>query len=110
MGAALAGKEFLLLFQEGLEVEIRDLIDQVINLMAVLNRGADRLMKGRGNINANPPVAKAGMKRESGMLWSGLATTVGLAAGAVLEHQRAAEQGFLGEELDGTGACVALLG
>jgi hypothetical protein len=108
--AALAGEDRLLLLQEGREVEIRDLIDQVIELTAVLNRRADRLMKGRGDINANPSVTAAGMKVESGMLLSGLAAAVGLAAGAVLEDQSAAEQGLIGEELNGAGARVALLG
>jgi transketolase N-terminal domain/subunit len=82
----------------------------VIDLTAVLNRRADRLLKGRGDINANPLVTEAGMKIESGMLLSGLAAAVGLAAGAVLEDQSAAEQGFIGEELDGAAARVALLG
>jgi hypothetical protein len=107
---ALAAEDRLLLLQEGLEVVIRDLIDQVIDLMAVLNGRADGLMEGLGNINANPLVAEAGMKIEGRMLLPGLAAAVGLAAGAVLEHQGAAEQGLISEELDGTGACVALLG
>jgi hypothetical protein len=93
-----------------LEIEIRDLIDPAIDLTAVLNRRADRLVEGRGDINAHPLVAEAGMKVESGVLLAGLAVARGLAAGAVLEHQRAAEEGLIGEELDGPGAGIALLG
>jgi hypothetical protein len=93
-----------------LEIAIGDLIDEVIDPMTILNRRADGLVEGRGDIKANPLVAEAGMKVESRMLGSGLAVTGGLAAGAVLEDQRAAEQGLIGEELDGPGARVALLG
>jgi len=69
--SALAGEDRLLLIQEGLEVVIRDLIDQVIDLMAVLNGRADGLMEGCGDINANPLVAEAGMKIEGWMLLPG---------------------------------------
>jgi len=96
--------------QEGLEIEIGDLIDELIDPMAILNRRADRLVECRGDIEAHPLVAEAGMKVEGRMLRSGAAAAGGLAAGAVLEHQGAAEQGLLGEELDGPGARGALLG
>jgi hypothetical protein len=39
-----------------------------------------------------------------------LTSAVGLATGAVLEHERVAEQGLVGQELDGAGTGVALLG
>jgi hypothetical protein len=94
--------------QEGLEVVLRDLIDRVIDPAAGLDGGADRLVEGRWNIDAHPLISGTGMEIESGMLLAGLASAVGLAAGAVLEDQRAAEQGFLGEQLNGAGACVAL--
>ena len=63
-----------------------------------------------GDIRAKPLAARAGVKIESGMLLPALAAAVGLAAGAVLEDQRTAEQGFVGEELDGPRAALSFLG
>ena len=103
---ALAGEDLLLPLQEGLKVVFRDLIDPLIDLAAGLDGGTQGLVEGRGDIDANPLVARAGMEIESGMLLAGLAPAVGLAAGAVLKDQRAAEQGFVGQKLDGAGACV----
>jgi hypothetical protein len=110
LGAALAREEFLFPLQEFLEIVLRDLIDQVVDLVAGLDGGANGLVEGRGDVDANAPVARACMEIESGMLLAGPASSAGLAAGAVLEHQRATEQGFVGEKWDGAGACVTLLG
>jgi hypothetical protein len=88
----------------------RDQIDPLINLAAGLNGGADGLVEGRRDVDANPLVARAGMKVESGMLLASPTPAVGFAAGAVLKDQRATQHGFVGEELDGAGSCVSLLG
>jgi hypothetical protein len=109
-GAPLAGEDLLFPLPKGLEIVIRDVIHQVIDLVAGRDGGADVLVEGRGDRDANPLVAGAGMEIESRMLLAGPAPAVGLAAGAVLEDQGAAEQGFVSEELDGARACVALLG
>ena len=50
------------------------------------------------------------MEIQGRMFLALLTSTVGLAAGAVLEHERSAEQGPVGQELDGARAGVALLG
>jgi hypothetical protein len=50
------------------------------------------------------------MEIERGMLRSGPTAAGRLAAGAVLEDEGAAEQGSIGEELDGPGACLAFPG
>jgi hypothetical protein len=88
----------------------RDVIDPPVDLAAGRDRGADRLVEVRRDVDANPPVARAGMKVESRMLLAGLTPAVGLAAGAALEDERASQQGLVGEELDGAGSRVALLG
>lgn len=110
MGAALAGQDRLFLLQEGLEVLFRDLIDPLIDLATGVNRGADRLVEGRRDVDANPLVARAGMKVESRMLLTGPTPAVGLAAGAILKDQGAPQQGFVGEELDGAGSRVCSSG
>jgi hypothetical protein len=89
---------------------LRDLSDRVIDPAAGLDGGTDRLVEGRWDIEAHPLIPGAGVEIEGGMLLAGLTPAVGLAAGAVLKDQRAAEQGFVGEELDGARACLALLG
>jgi hypothetical protein len=109
-GATLAREELLLLLQEGLEVVLRDAIDQPFDPAAVLDPLAGGVVEGRGDVDADPLVARAGVERECRMLLARAAVAVGLAAGAVLEHERAAEQGLLSQELDGAGAGVALLG
>src|SRR4029077_2365130 len=98
LGAALAGEDRLLLLQEGLEVLIRDVIDPLIDPAAGLNRGADRLVECRRDVDANPLVAGASMEVEGRMLLAGLTSAVGLAAGAVLKDQRATQQGLVGAE------------
>ena len=96
--------------KKGLKIMFRDVIDPLVDLAAGLDRGADGLVEGRRDVDANPLVARAGMEVESGMLLAGPTPAVGLAAGAVLKDQRAAKQGLVGEELDGAGSRVALLG
>jgi hypothetical protein len=100
----------LLLLQEGLEVVLRDAIDQPFDPAAVVDPPAGGVVQGRGDVDADPPVAGAGMEIEGRMFWALAAVAVRLAAGAVLEHERAADQGLVGQELDGAGAGVALLG
>jgi len=97
----LARQDILLPHQEGLEVVFRDAIDELIELAAGLDPVSDRVVQGRGDVGTEPLVAQAGVKIESGMLLAALAAAVGFAAGTVLENQRAAEQRFVGEELDG---------
>ena len=65
----------------------RGAIDPFIDLAAGLDRGTDGLVEGRRDVDANPPVARAGMEVESRMLRAGPTPTGGLAAGAVLKDQ-----------------------
>jgi hypothetical protein len=105
----LPGEELPLLLQEGLEVVFGDAIDPSLDPAAVVDPLPGRVVKGRWDVDADPLVARAGMEIEGGMLLALLTAAVGLAAGAVLEHERAAEQGLVGEELDRSGSSVALL-
>jgi hypothetical protein len=109
-GAGLARKDLLLLLQEGLEVVLRDAIHESFDPVAVLDPLAGGVVESRGDIDADPLVARAGVEMESRMLLARATVAIGLAAGAVLEHERAAEQGLVRQELDGAGAGVALRG
>lgn len=87
-----------------------DAIDEPLDPATVVNPPAGGVVEGRRDIDADPPVAGAGMEIQGRMFLALLTSAVGLAAGAVLEHERAAEQGLVGQELDGAGAGIALLG
>jgi hypothetical protein len=107
---ALARPYLLFPLQEGLEVMFRDALDESVDLAAGLDPGSDRVAERRGDVGAEPLATRAGVKIESGMLLAALAAAVGLAAGTVLEQERAAEQGFVGKELDGARATLSFLG
>src|SRR5947209_1720662 len=107
---ALARQDLLFPLQQGLEVVSRGAIDELVDLAAGLDPGSDGFVEGRRDVGANPLVARAGVKIGGGMLLPALGPAVGLAAGAVLEDQRAAEQAFVCEELDGAGATLSFLG
>jgi hypothetical protein len=77
--------------QEGLKMVLGDAIDQPLDPTAVVDPSTGRLMEGRGDVEADPPVARAGVEIEGRVLLTLLAAAVGLAAGAVLEHERTAE-------------------
>jgi hypothetical protein len=96
--------------QEGLEVVLGDTIEEPLEPAAVVDPEAGGVMEGRRDIDADPPVAGAGVEIERGMLLALLTSAVGLAARPVLEHERAADQGSVGQDLDGAGAGVPLLG
>ncbi len=66
-------------------------------------------MEGRRDVDAGPPVARAGVEIE-GRVFLALPAAVGLAAGALPEHERAADRGLVGRDLGGAVAVVALLG
>ena len=100
----------LLLLQEGLEVVLGDAMDQPLDPTAVVDPSAGRLVEGRRDVDADPPVARAGVEIEGRVLLALPAAAVGLAAGAMLEHERPADQGLVGQDLDRAGAGVALLG
>jgi hypothetical protein len=107
---ALARQNLLFPLQKALEIVFRDAVNELVELTAGLDPGSDGFVESRRDVNANPPVTRAGVKIESGMFLPSLAPAVGLAAGPVLKDQRAAEQGFVGEELDGAGAALSFLG
>jgi hypothetical protein len=75
-GAALASEDLLFPLQEGPEIVLRDVIHQVIDLVAGRDGGADVLVEGRGDVDADPLVAGAGMEIESRMLLAGPAPAV----------------------------------
>jgi hypothetical protein len=72
-------------------VVLGDPIEEPLEPAAVIDPEAGGVMEGRRDIAADPAVAGAGVEIERGMLLALLASAVGLAAGAVLEHERAAE-------------------
>ncbi len=96
--------------QEGLEAVLGDAIEEPLEPAAVVDPEAGGVMEGRWELDADPPVACAAVEIERGMLPALLTSAVGLAAGAVLERERAADQGSVGQDLDGAGAGVPLLG
>ncbi len=83
---------------------LRDAIDQPLNSEAVVDPAAGGVVEGRGNVDADPSVRRAGVEIEGWMLLAPLATAVRLAAGTVLEHERAADERLVGQDLDGAGA------
>jgi hypothetical protein len=86
-----------------------DTLDQPMDPAAVVDPSAGRVVEVRGDVDADPLVAGAGMEVESRVLLAPLAAAIGLAAGALLEHERTADQGLIGQESDGARAGVALL-
>ena len=89
---------------------LRDAIDQPLNSEAVVDPAAGGVVEGRGNVDADPSVRRAGVEIEGWMLLAPLATAVRLAAGTVLEHERAADERLVGQDLDGAGAGLASSG
>src|SRR5262249_51841395 len=74
------------------EVMLGDAPDQALDPTAVVDPSAGRLVEGRWDVDADPPVARAGVEVEGRGLLALLAAAVGLAAGAMLEHERPAGQ------------------
>jgi hypothetical protein len=105
----MAGQDLLLLSQEGPEVVLGDAIDQPLDPATVVDPSAGRVVEGRWDVDADPPVARAGVEVECRVLLALLAAAVGLAAGAMLEHERTAERGLVGQEPDGPRAGITLL-
>jgi hypothetical protein len=99
----------LFLLQEGLEVVPADLVDEAFDPLSVLDPAADGVMECPGDVSTDLAVAGAGVKVERRVLLALLATAVGLATGAESEHEGAAKERFVGEDLGGPGACVSLL-
>ena len=87
-----------------------DALDQPLDPTAVVDPSAGRLVEGRRDVDADPPVARAGVEIEGRVLLALPAAAVGLAAGAMLEHERPADQGLAGQDLGRARAVVALLG
>jgi hypothetical protein len=77
--------------QEGLEVVLGDTIEEPLEPAAIVDPEAGGVMEGRWDIDADPAVAGAGVEIERGMLLALLTSAVGLAAGAMLEYERAAK-------------------
>jgi hypothetical protein len=107
---AAASQDLLLLAQEGLEVVLGDTIEQPLEPAAVVDPEAGGVVEGRRDIDADPLVARAGVERERRMLLALLTSAVGLAARAVLEHERAADYGLVSQDLYGARAGIPLLG
>ena len=63
-----AGQDLLLLLQEGLEVVLGDALDQALDPTAVVDPSAGRLVEGRRDVDADPPVARAGVEIEGRVL------------------------------------------
>jgi hypothetical protein len=82
------------------------LINQSFDPATVVDPLADRVLEGRGNGGANLLASRAGRERDSRMLLALLAAAGGLATGAVMQYERAAEKEFAGEELSGAGTRV----
>jgi hypothetical protein len=93
-----------------LDVVLGEALDEPFDPAAVVDPSAGGVVEGRWDVDADTWVARAGVEIEGRMLRASPAAAVGLAAGAVLEHERAAEQGPVGQELDGAGAVAAPLG
>ena len=94
---APGSQERLFLFQEILKVLLSDLIDQPFEPAAVFNPLTNRLVERPGDGGANLFLTRAGVEIERRMLEPALTATVGLAAGAVAEYQRAAKKGLVGQ-------------
>jgi len=99
--ATLTCQEWLFAFQKNLKVMLGDLIYEPFDLLASLDPLANRVVKRFGDISVNPPVAVADVEIECRMLLALLAAAIGSAARAVSKRQRAAEKGFVGEQLSG---------
>ena len=57
-GRPLLASDLLLPLQEGLEVVLRDAIDQPLNSAAVVDPAAGGVVEGRGDVDADPPSAE----------------------------------------------------
>jgi hypothetical protein len=84
-----------------LEIVLGDLIEEPFEPAAVVHPETDGLVEGFGNVAGLLPALGAGIEIESRMLLAALAPAVRLAAGAVPQHQRAAEKGIIGEAVSG---------
>jgi hypothetical protein len=107
---ALTGQEGLFPLEKGLEIVLGDLIDESFDPATVVHPFSDGVVEGLGNVGGPLLAIAAGVEIESRMFLAALAAAVGFATGAVPQHQRAAEKGFIGEVLSGAGACVSFRG
>jgi hypothetical protein len=103
---ALAGQKRFLLLEEGLEIMLGDLIDEPFEPTAIIHPGPDGVVEGFGNVGGLLSALGAGVEIQSRMLLAALAPAVRLAAGAVSQHQRAAEKGIIGQAMSGARAGV----
>jgi hypothetical protein len=65
---ALAGRDLLLVLNEGLEVVLGDTIDQPFEPAAVLDPSAGSIVEGRKDVDTDSLIAGAGMEIEGRML------------------------------------------
>jgi hypothetical protein len=72
-------------------VVLGDAIEEPLEPAAVVDPEAGGVVEGRWDIDADPLVTGAGVEVERGMLPALPTSAVGLAAGAVLQDERAAE-------------------
>jgi hypothetical protein len=109
-GAAPTAGERPFLLAEGLEVLLSDAIEEPFEAAAVGDGAADGVVEVRGDVGADLPARGAVVEIESGMPLAALAAARGLATGPLPQDERAAEDGFVGEDLSGARACLALGG
>lgn len=106
---ALASQEWLFPFQKGLQVLLRDLIDQSFDPATVLDPLANRFMESPGNVGANLLLTRPGIEIERWMSLPALAAAVRLPARAVSQYQIAPKKGLVGQELSSAGASLSFL-
>jgi hypothetical protein len=80
---------------------LRDSIHEPFDPLSRFDPLADGIVERFGDVNVNPPVAVANVKIQSRMLLALLTAAVALTTSAVPVRQRAAEKGFVSEELSG---------